>query len=129
LQCIHWVIVAGFLLAGIASALFLTGKLSGILWMQLIGLGLYMGYIPFNCIYFERLIAAFRITGNVGFLIYIADAWGYLGSMLIMLSKEIFRLQFTWTQFYPASVVVFSVIGVAATIFSLLYFNRKYKDL
>jgi MFS family permease len=128
-RLIHWVIVAGFIIAGVASALFLTGALSGVLWMQLVGLGLYMGYIPFNCIYFERLIAAFKITGNVGFLIYIADAWGYLGSMSVMLSKEVFGLQLRWTQFYPASVVIFAVIGVVATIFSLVYFNRKYKDL
>ncbi|OQP60878.1 hypothetical protein A3860_03885 [Niastella vici] len=129
LRLIHWVIVAGFLIAGIASALFLMGAMAGVLWMQLAGLGLYMGYIPFNCIYFERLIAAFRITGNVGFLIYIADAWGYLGSMLVMLTKEIAGLQLTWTQFYPTSVVIFSAIGIVTTIFSLIYFNRKYRVL
>lgn len=129
LQLIHWVIVGGFLIAGISSALFLAGSIPGVLWMQLAGLGLYMGYIPFNCIYFERLIAAFRITGNVGFLIYIADAWGYLGSMLVMVTKEIIGVQLTWTQFYPTSVVIFSGIGVLATIFSLFYFNRKYSKL
>jgi hypothetical protein len=129
LRLIHWVIVAGFLIAGVSSALFLTGHLSGVLWMQLAGLGLYMGYIPFNCIYFERLIAAFKITGNVGFLIYIADAWGYLGSMSVMLTKELAGLQLTWIQFYPTSVVIFSVIGVLATLFSLLYFNGRYKRM
>lgn len=127
LRLIHWVIAAGFILAGISSALFLSGALDGAVWMQLVGLGLYMGYIPFNCIYFERLIATFKITGNVGFLIYVADAWGYLGSMSVMLTKEVFRLQLTWTQFYPACVVFFSVVGVAATVYSLVYFDRKYK--
>jgi hypothetical protein len=127
LRLIHWVIAAGFILAGISSALFLSGALDGALWMQLVGLGLYMGYIPFNCIYFERLIAAFKIAGNVGFLIYVADAWGYLGSMSVMLTKEVFKLQLTWIQFYPACVVIFSVAGVAATIYSLVYFNRKYQ--
>lgn len=129
LRLIHWVIVAGFLIAGISSALFLTGSMPGVLWMQLAGLGLYMGYIPFNCIYFERLIAAFKITGNVGFLIYIADAWGYLGSMLVMLTKELAGLQLTWIGFYPASVVIFSVIGVLATLFSLFYFSGRYKRM
>jgi hypothetical protein len=129
LRLIHWVIVAGFLIAGISSALFLTGAIPGVLWMQLAGLGLYMGYIPFNCIYFERLIAAFKITGNVGFLIYIADAWGYLGSMTVMLTKELAGLQVTWIQFYPTSVVIFSVIGALATVFSLVYFNSRYKRM
>jgi len=122
----HLMVVAGFLLAGIASALFITGYMNGLLWMQLAGLGLYMGYIPFNCIFFERLIAAFKITGNVGFLIYLVDAWGYLGSLTIMLSKELFKIQLSWAQFYPVCVVVFSILGLLGTIFSWRYFNKKY---
>lgn len=129
LRMIHWVILAGFLLAGVSSALFLAGSLSGALWMQLVGLGLYMGYIPFNCIFFERLIASFRIAGNVGFLIYLVDAYGYLGSSFVMLSKEIFQINLTWSEFYPNSVVIFSVIGVAGTLFSMVYFSRKYQSL
>lgn len=125
----HMMILAGFLLAGSSSALFLSGMMGGALWMQLAGLGLYMGYIPFNCIFFERLIASFRIVGNVGFLIYLVDAYGYAGSMLVMLSKEIFQIKLTWSQFYPAGVVIFSVIGIVGTVFSLLYFNRKYESL
>jgi hypothetical protein len=108
--------------------LFITGMLNGLLWMQLAGLGLYMGYIPFNCIFFERLIASFKIAGNVGFLIYVVDAWGYLGSSAVMLSKEVLRLQLTWTQFYPVCVVIFSVAGSLGTVYSWLYFTKKYKN-
>ncbi|MEJ0106766.1 MAG: DUF5690 family protein [Bacteroidota bacterium] len=68
---IHFIIILGFLLAGISSWLFVLNKMSGERWMQLVSLGLYMGYIPFNCIFFERLIATFKIKGNVGFLIYV----------------------------------------------------------
>lgn len=125
----HIMVLAGFLLAGISSALFITSHMQGAWWMQLVGLGLYMGYIPFNCIFFERLIASFKIAGNVGFLIYLVDAWGYLGSSAIMLYRSTFQIKLIWSQFYPAAVVVFSVIGLAATLFSLLYFNRKYQSL
>ncbi|RZS72371.1 hypothetical protein EV199_4290 [Pseudobacter ginsenosidimutans] len=129
LKLIHWVILTGFLLSGISSLLFISGKISGALWMQLVGLGLYMGYIPFNSIFFERLIASFRIAGNVGFLIYLVDAWGYLGSSFVMLSKEIFKVNLTWTEFYPNSVIIFSVIGIAGTLYSWMYFSRKYNSM
>jgi hypothetical protein len=128
-RLIHWVVIAGFILAGISSALFLTGQMRGEVWMQLVGLGLYMGYIPFNCIFFERMIAAFRVAGNVGFLIYLVDAYGYLGSSSVILSRHIFQINLTWSRFYPNAVVIFSVVGIIATIFSLFYFNRKYKAL
>jgi MFS family permease len=128
LKLVHYVIALGFLLAGVSSFLFVSGHMSGQAWMQLTGLGLYLGYIPFNCIFFERLIAAFRIDGNVGFLIYFADAFGYLGSVLVMLSKEFMDVKLNWSAFYSQSVVVCSLIGLAGTAFSLFYFQKKYAN-
>ena len=125
-RVVHFAILAGFLLAGISSALFVSGLLNGATWMQLVGLGLYMAYIPFNCIFFERMIATFRIGGNVGFLIYIADAFGYLGSISVMLTKEVLKVQLNWSQFYSQGVIFCSIIGCLGTIISFLYFNRKY---
>ena len=127
-RIIHWVIAAGFLLAGISSWLFVAGKMDGALWMQLVSLGLYMAYIPFNCIFFERMIATFRIAGNVGFLIYIADAYGYLGSVIVMLSKSFMEIKLQWTSFYSNGVIIFSLIGVIGTLVSLFYFNKKFNS-
>lgn len=126
-RIVHLAILLGFLLAGISSALFVSGSLNGAVWMQLVGLGLYMAYIPFNCIFFERMIATFRIGGNVGFLIYIADAFGYLGSISVMLTKEVLKVKLNWSEFYSQGVVLFAVIGCVGTIISFLYFNRKYR--
>lgn len=124
---IHVVIITGFLIAGISSWLFITGRMDGAVWMQLAGLGLYMGYIPFNCIFFERLIATFRIAGNVGFLIYIADAFGYLASVSVMLTKEFLQLQLNWTAYYSQGVIYGSVLGIGGTLLSFFYFNKKYR--
>jgi hypothetical protein len=126
-RIIHWVIAAGFLIAFTASLLFVNKQLDGALWMQLTGLGLYMGYIPFNSIFFERLIASFKVKGNVGFLIYIADSFGYLFSVIVILSKEFLQLYFSWSQFYSWEVLIVSTLGIGGTILSFLYFNKKYK--
>ncbi len=47
--------------------------------MILIGTGLYISYVPFNALYFERMIATYKVQSNVGFIMYISDAFGYLG--------------------------------------------------
>lgn len=125
-RVIHIVIAIGFILAGVSSWLFIQGLINGRLWMQLVGLGLYMSYIPFNCIFFERMIAAFRIQGNVGFLIYIADAFGYLGSVTIMLTKEFMDIDPGWAGFYSHAVVIGSLISLAGIMASWGYFNKKY---
>jgi hypothetical protein len=98
-------------------------------WMTLVGLGLYMVYIPFNSVYFERLIATFRFTGNVGFLIYVADSFGYLGSVSVLLSKEIFKVQLNWVHFFSNSVMVLSVVGVFISIYAARYFAKKWKQI
>jgi hypothetical protein len=127
LLCSHYIIAAGFLLTGGSSLLFLYGKISAFWWLTSTGLGLYAAYIPFNCVFFERLIASFRIAGNVGFLIYVADSFGYLGSVIVLVSKEVLRVKLQWTAFYAHAVAGLSVLGIAGTVYSLFYFTSKYK--
>ncbi|RWU05684.1 DUF5690 family protein [Pedobacter chitinilyticus] len=129
LKTAHYFILIGFILAGACTLLFKSGQLSPIAWMTLVGLGLYMVYIPFNAIFFDRLISTFKYASNVGFLIYIADAFGYVGSIGVLVSKEIFKIQLNWVTFFSSSVMILSVIGVALTIYSLYYFSRKYRKL
>lgn len=127
-RIIHVLLIIGFLLTGIASFCFRMSWLDGALWMQLTGLGLYISYVLFNSVFFERLLASFSIAGNVGFLIYVADAWGYLGSITVMLTKEFLQLQLNWVEFYSQLVIGFAAVGVFASLFSLIYFNRKYRS-
>ncbi len=125
----HWIIVAGFLIAGVSSLLFVSKLLPAFEWMTWVGMGLYMGYIPFNCILFDRMIATFRQTGNVGFLMYLADSFGYLASVAVIVSKTIFNPDLSWTAVYSNGVILLSVAGIAATVWALGYFNKKYSLL
>ena len=128
LKTAHYFILAGFIVAGTCTILFKTNHISPIWWMTLVGLGLYMVYIPFNAVFFDRLISTFKYASNVGFLIYIADSFGYVGSIGVLLSKEMFKIQLNWVTFFSNSVVILSVIGSLITLFSLYYFSKKYKE-
>jgi hypothetical protein len=125
LGLIHFIIFLGLLMSGVSSLLFVSGYMRGDIWMQLMGLGLYMAYIPFNCIFFERLIATFKIKGNVGFLMYFADAFGYLASTIVMCGKALLNLRLNWTDVYSQLSIIASVFGMIAVAFSFFYFNRK----
>lgn len=129
LQTAHIFILIGFAIAGISTALFAAQSLDPVWWMMLVGLGLYMVYIPFNAVFFDRLISAFRYTGNVGFLIYIADSFGYVGSVGVLFSKEIFKVQLNWVTFFSNSVMALSAVGIVLTAFSMIYFGRKYEKM
>jgi len=125
----HYFIFLGFIITGLSSFLFVRQSLSPIAWITLVGLGLYMAYIPFNCIFFERLIASFRFPGNVGFLIYVADSFGYLGSVGVLVTKEILHVKLQWTSFYSQGVIILSVVGLFGTLISLRYFSGQYKKM
>jgi hypothetical protein len=127
-RIIHWIVVCGLVVCGVSSVLFMSGNLHGYLWMQLMGLGLYMAYVPFNCIFFERLIASFKIKGNVGFLIYFADAFGYLGSSILMCGKAWYNVQMNWSQVFSQLSVVASIAGIICVLISLYYFDHKYSN-
>lgn len=123
----HFLITAGFLISGAATWFFMRFQLSSFNWMLLVGLGLYTAYIPFNCILFERMFAAFKLNGNVGFFMYLADSFGYLGSILVLFGKEVFKVNLQWVSFYSQSVLALSVLGIAGTLVSCIYFIGKHK--
>jgi MFS family permease len=129
LQTAHVFIMLGFAVAGVSTLLFAAAALQPIWWMMLVGLGLYMVYIPFNAVFFDRLISTFRYTGNVGFLIYLADSFGYVGSVGVLFSKEILQVQLNWVTFFSNSVIWLSAVGIVLTAFSMVYFGRKYKRM
>ncbi|HEX6179930.1 MAG TPA: DUF5690 family protein [Chitinophagaceae bacterium] len=121
------IMLTGFIIAGISTFLYLQQSLTMFSWMTLVGLGLYMVYIPYNSLLFDRFIAAFRFAGNVGFLIYVADSFGYLGSVGVLLSKTLFKVELQWLDFYTTLVMIAAITGFVGTVLSLIYFKRKYQ--
>lgn len=122
---IHVFIIGGCLLMGISTVLYNYAYIGPVTWMILAGLGLYLGYIPYNAIFFERMIASFRYKSNVGFIMYVADAIGYLGSISILLVKEFGKPNLSWTEFFRQGIIVVAVIGGISATFSLIYFLQK----
>lgn len=125
----HIIIMAGMILIGISTFLFEQHIITPPVWMILIGLGLYMGYVPFNSIFFDRLIAAFQYIGTVGFIMYVADSFGYLGSVSILFFKEFGYASVSWLKVFIYSGYIISVAGTLLIAGSMLYFHLRYKRI
>lgn len=80
--------LAGLGLVGLALVGLTAGILSGFVFMVLLGVGLYLPYVMVHTTLFERLIALTRDRGNLGYLMYLADATGYLGYVAVMFGKS-----------------------------------------
>jgi hypothetical protein len=70
-----------------------VGAIPPFAFMILLGIGAYLPYVAVHTTIFERLIALTREKGNIGFLMYIADAVGYLGVVLLLLLKSVLDKQ------------------------------------
>jgi hypothetical protein len=124
LLVMHGVILAGFVLLGASTLAFQAHLLTPLAWMILTGAGLYMAYTPFNAMLFDRMIAFSGQVGTAGFLIYLADASGYLGSVALLVWRNFAMVDLDWLRFFIASAYATSLVGTICTLLAGLYFLR-----
>ncbi|MDW3650820.1 MAG: DUF5690 family protein [Bacteroidia bacterium] len=123
----HVAIFLGFVMAGLSTWAFQQEMISAYLWILMTGIATYVAYIPFNTILFDRMIATTREASNVGFLIYLADAFGYLGSVSVLLYKDFGARDLSWVEFFTQSSYALAWVGGIGTLLAMGYFARKLR--
>jgi hypothetical protein len=105
-------VALGLALLGVSTLGHQLGLLGPVAWMIAVGAGLYMAYTPFNGVLFDRMIAATGSVGTAGFLIYVADSSGYVGSVVLLLVRSFASLDLAWSGFLSAAAYITSVLGL-----------------
>jgi len=121
------IIITGLVLNILASTAFRNGLINGFTWMILVGLGLYLGYIAYHALLFERFIATFKYAANIGFLFYFADAFGYLGSVTAFLLKNFFSPDISWLNFFSTLTITLSTAGIIFSLITFQVIKMKYR--
>ena len=124
LMLIHGAIAAGALVIGGATLAFHWGWLGSTGWMILAGGGLYMAYTPFNAILFDRMIAATREIGTAGFMIYVADACGYVGTIGLLLLRNFSTIRVDWLHFFQDTAYATALLCAIGAALSAWHFSR-----
>lgn len=123
----HLFILAGTLLLAGSTYAFEQHLVAAKTWMVLLGAGLYLSYIPYNCFLFDRMISAVGGAANAGFLIYLADSAGYLGSVGILLYRTFGRPDLTAFAFFVAACYWVALIAALLVLASLIYFRYRLR--
>ncbi|AEM69639.1 hypothetical protein Murru_0589 [Allomuricauda ruestringensis DSM 13258] len=123
----HVLLILGTVVLGGSTLMFQVGILDPFVWMVCTGFGLYICYVPFNCLFFDRFIATFKVKGNSGFLIYIADAFGYVGSVLVLLYKNFGQASLSWLNFFVYGTYAVAFIGICSTLILFAHFASRSK--
>lgn len=124
LLAIHALMGLGVGLIALATAGFRLEMIDGVTWMILIGVGLYLAYVPYGCVLFDRLIAATGVVATAVFMIYVTDAFGYVGSVGVLLFKSFGGRDVGWLDFLVGFSWVTAAIGGLGFLISGVYFAR-----
>lgn len=125
----QFIIFLGGAIVLLMTYLFAQKAIDPALWMIVMGFGMYLPYIGFHTLLFERWIALFRYQSNIGYLMYISDAFGYLGSMGILFFKNFGAHQVSWLNFFIATALFTGLITVFFSLLSIWYFWKKEKTM
>jgi hypothetical protein len=78
---------------------------------------------------FDRFVAASGRSGTAGFLIYVADACGYLSSVALLVFYNFVGLKLSWVSFLIEVSYVAAVAGLALVAGAAVYFHRRLPDV
>jgi len=110
------IMVAGVVLLGGSTLMHDAGRIDGMTWMILAGLGSYLAYVPYGSVLFDRLIASTRATGTAVFAIYVADAIGYGGAITVLLTKDLIASDVSRLDFFRGLTYFMSLLGTLLLI-------------
>jgi hypothetical protein len=118
-------VAVGLGLAGLSSLAFQAHLIGPVAWMIALGAGLYLAYTPFNALLFDRFIAASGRTGTAGFLIYVADACGYLSSVALLVLYNFVGVKISWVGFLVVISYTSALAGLVLIAGAGFYFHRR----
>lgn len=96
-------------------------------WIIVSGSGMYAAYVSFNAVLFERWIAFYRIKGNIGFLIYLVDSFGYLASLILLFVKNFGYEGISMLKYFNSINYLTGWIILIFSLFGSVYFFSKEK--
>jgi hypothetical protein len=118
------ILIAGISITGLATLLFQNQLINGFYWMLLVGLGMFLCYTILQSVIFDRMIALFRIKANAGYFVYMCESIGYLGSVGLLLYKEFFMKDHSWTKVLMQFSYMQFGLGLVLLVLSNVYLER-----
>ncbi len=77
---------------------------------------------------FDRMVAAIGTAANAGFLIYVADASGYVGSVALLLVRSLGAPRVDWLPFFIGCAYLTAIAVAVLTLLSAISFLRAARQ-
>ena len=127
LSILFGLIIMGMIVMSVVSFGQERFQLSPVVWLFVQSLCLYIAYLTFQTIFFDRFIACFKIHGNVGFFIVTTDFLGYTGTVLVLVLKEFCNPHIDWAVFYNQFAGYVGISCCITFICSFVYLHQRFR--
>ncbi len=119
--------IIGGIICAISPILFNHNYINGYYLLLFSGMGIYLGYILINISIMDRLVALNGSACNSGFLVYMADSFGYLISLTIS-GIAIFSQKgdIPWLYLFKELIKLGGILIIIGATISIIQIN-KYK--
>lgn len=116
----------GFLVTLVATAGQSAGFFSPMSFMILLGFGMYLPYVVFHTAIFERMIAVSGKPANIGYLMYLADAAGYLAYVVVLLFKNFVTTDINYLLMLKVISAIVGLTSILLTVWLFLHFSKRF---
>jgi hypothetical protein len=116
------IMLTGTVVLCAGTLLFDAGRINGLTWMILTGLGVYLAYVPYGSVLFDRIIASSGVVATAVFAIYVADSIGYVGSITLMQVKDHAFTEVSHLDFFHGLSYFLAVLSFVLLSGSCIYF-------
>lgn len=127
LSVLFILIISGMVLMAVVSFGQEQFRLSPVAWLFIQSLCLYITYLTFQTIFFDRFIACFKIRGNVGFFIVTTDFLGYTGTVVVLVLKEFYNPDIDWALFYNQLAGYVGIFCCIVFACSFVYLHQRFR--
>lgn len=125
---IQSLLLLGAVIIAVSTFLYQIQVINPIFWLIGVGFGAYIAYSMCNSLYFERMLAAFKYTATVGFMITLADYYAYFGSLGVLFYKNFFQTEMPNVTFFIYTSYFLSGTYFLMVLVSIFYFEKKRKS-
>jgi hypothetical protein len=115
--------ITGFAAGVVALLAFKAALIKPFAFIVMLGISMYLPYMAVHTTLFERLLATTRDKGNIGFLMYLVDAFGYLGYVGVIICEGFLPHGSIIRLFYGAGWVTM-IGGMTLFVLATVYFAR-----
>jgi len=113
----------------VATILQTAGLMSPLPWMIMVGVGLYMAYIPPGAMLYDRFNGATGHPYTSVFMIYMSDVCGYTATLTILFYRNFGDAQLSYVKFFYSLSYITALVCMGGMALAAIYFAIRMRTL